>query len=187
MQSKIKYDRGFFFVQVRPPDFEIPDENADKLINNKLQRDCKEWHITIITAKEFNNIVKQFVEKHRVTKREAESAARISIIERFNNEIKSNPKELGVGKVEVGENVAYFVVIEWEEVQEFRKSFGLDEKDFHVTLGFGEDGDIHDVPKGKDSLVKLNELKNFISKVLERNKKIEDVTMQSNWDQLYKN
>lgn len=187
-QQKIKYDRGFFFVQVSRPNFEIPDNNAEELENNKLERDGKEWHITIITAKEFNKIiVKQLVEKYKITKKEAEKAACISIIERFNNEIKSKPKELGVGKIEIGENVAYFVVVEWKEVQSFRKSFELAEKDFHITLGFGRDGDIHSAPKGKDSLVKLDELKSFISKVLERNKNTERLTIKSNWDQLYNN
>lgn len=173
MQTRLKWDRGFFFVQVPEPKFDISADNADELMKNKLQRDGKEWHITIITSNEFNKIVVPFyIKQHSLTRKDAEKVARFAIIERFNHEIQSNPKELGLGKVEVGNNVAYFVVIDWKEIQNFRKSFELDKKDLHITVAFGEDGDIHGVPKDKSSIISpLNEnIKTFITKVIKTHK-----------------
>ena len=193
MQTRLKFDRGFYFVQVPEPKFDISAENVEELIDNEMQRDGNEWHITIITAKEFSKtIVPEIMKRHNIIKKEAERVARGIVLERFNNEIKSNPKNLGLGRVILGENVAYFIVIEWKEVQEFRKSLELDEKDFHITVAFGSEGDIHNVPKDKTTLVKSSEnesIKRFVKHVVEedKDKKMKDLTLGAAWDQLYKN
>ncbi|CAD7965196.1 unnamed protein product [Amoebophrya sp. A25] len=56
---------------------------------------------------------------------------------------------IGLGRV--GE--CSFVVVSFPRAQAFREYFGLPKKDFHITLGFGARGDLHDVPKNLHTLV----------------------------------
>lgn len=50
-----------------------------------------------------------------------------------------------------GKNSTYFVVTDSDEAQNFRREFGLNSKEFHVTLGF-KGADLHDVPKGRTTI-----------------------------------
>jgi hypothetical protein len=47
-------------------------------------------------------------------------------------------------------------VVDWPSAQEFRTKLTLPTKDFHITLGYLL-SDIHNVPKGKTSLVSSKE------------------------------
>ena len=57
----------------------------------------------------------------------------------------------GPGDGSVGEkgsdSIAFFKTVEWPAAQKLRKSYGLPEKDFHITLGIGDNGDVHGVDK----------------------------------------
>ena len=63
-------------------------------------------------------------------------------------EFETEPIIKGIGKVEDpgSGKVAVYLVVDWREAQVFRKKYGLEERDFHVTLGFQKD-DIHDQKK----------------------------------------
>jgi hypothetical protein len=58
----------------------------------------------------------------------------------------------GLGTVSKGNNNAYFVVASAEPAQKIRHTYGLKNKDFHITLGF-DTKDVFGVSKGVDSLV----------------------------------
>jgi len=59
----------------------------------------------------------------------------------------------GLGRVSQGSNVAYFVVASSSDGQFVRQSLLLENKDFHVTLGFDKQ-DVHGVAKNKQTLIK---------------------------------
>ena len=64
--------------------------------------------------------------------------------------IGGEPIVKGVGRVTDpdSDKETIFMVLDWEEAQEFRKSLGLEPKDFHVTLAFKND-DIHNQRKNE--------------------------------------
>ena len=45
-------------------------------------------------------------------------------------------KLMGLGRAQKNENVSYFVVVNSELLNEVRRKYDLDQKDFHITLGF---------------------------------------------------
>lgn len=59
----------------------------------------------------------------------------------------------GLGRASQGEKSTYFVVASSNDGQFLRQKLLLNEKDFHVTLGF-KPQDVYGVSKGKDSLIK---------------------------------
>jgi hypothetical protein len=56
--------------------------------------------------------------------------------------------------VEDKEDVAYFVVLDWDSANQYRMELGLPKKDFHITLGF-ERNDVHSKLKDRSTLLKL--------------------------------
>ena len=44
-------------------------------------------------------------------------------------------------------SLAFFKVVDWPEVQNLRAEYGLPRKDLHITLGIGDNGDVHGVEK----------------------------------------
>lgn len=58
----------------------------------------------------------------------------------------------GLGTVIKGNDKAYFVVASAEPAQKIRHTYGLKNKDFHITLGF-DAKDVFGVNKGVDSLI----------------------------------
>jgi hypothetical protein len=103
-----------------------PDE--EELIKGLKNRG--EYHITIISAEEVAKLPPDTFEKGT----------------RY--EIPGEPVERGLGKVQQGNDVVYFMVIDWPEAQQFRASYGLPPRDFHITMGYSNK-DIHYVPKNK--------------------------------------
>jgi len=67
------------------------------------------------------------------------------------SEIKSKPRWVGVGEAEKEGNKAYYVVVDWPEVNDLRREFNVGPLDLHVTLGFNPN-DVHEVPKGPDTV-----------------------------------
>lgn len=103
--------------------------------SNKDERDGDgQYHITVISPMEYPSLKKK---------------GTTSLI---GDSIDGKPKFLGLGKAEKGENTSYYIVVEFPEANELRKSIGLKEKDFHVTLGFNKK-DVHDIPKDKSTII----------------------------------
>ena len=58
----------------------------------------------------------------------------------------------GLGSIKQGSNSVFYLVINWQWAQDFRKSLGLEHKDLHCTLAFSEN-DIFDSPKDISTLL----------------------------------
>lgn len=70
-------------------------------------------------------------------------------------EIPDNWIDVGLGCVRDKEkNIAFFRVIDWDEANQLRLKYNLPKATFHITLGFCTK-DIHDVSKGKETLVNV--------------------------------
>ena len=59
----------------------------------------------------------------------------------------------GLGRVNEGENEAYYIVCSSPELDKWREDNGLPKKDFHITLGFSRK-DVHTMGKGEDTIFK---------------------------------
>lgn len=67
---------------------------------------------------------------------------------------QSKPTYLGVGRASRdGNGEVLFEVVQWDKLNEIRYAVDLDDKDFHATLAWTGENDIHGVPKGLDTLI----------------------------------
>jgi hypothetical protein len=92
---------------------------------NAQRRDRGKFHITVISVPEYNKLVSKMG------------------IDKFVNSLDmvlkyeiDDLKMMGIGMAQKGENTAYFVVCKSEKLDSIRSRYGLEEKDFHITLGF---------------------------------------------------
>ena len=92
----------------------IPDSFKD----NQQKRDNSQYHITIINSDELNNF------------------------EYTDNNIEINYINLGLSKLQKDNNEIYYLFIYSKQLNEIRKRFNLEPKNFHITLGF-KFNDIH--------------------------------------------
>lgn len=111
------------------------DELEIKRLYFELSRGMNDFYATIISPSE--------MKKTKFMKTPSGKNPKTIVID-------GEPTVKGVGRlIDTDSNKeAIFMVIEWEEAQEFRKSLGLEPKDFHVTLAFKND-DIHDQRKNE--------------------------------------
>lgn len=113
----------------------ILGDKYEEYKSNKERRDgVGEYHMTIISPPEFGGLKK--------TKKDGDIPS--SLI--------GNPKMIGVGVARKGEDEAYYVIVDFPEANELRKSLGLESKDFHVTLAF-KNKDVHGAPKDSTTLI----------------------------------
>lgn len=125
----------------------LGEAEAQSLIDNRVKRDGDKAHITLLGPQDSKKAIALMVERDGISKGEAEKKlkelAKEGVVENFT--VK------GLGKAESGGKTAYFVVVDWPGGEAFRESLGLDPKgqDFHITVGFGVDGDVHGVPKNR--------------------------------------
>ena len=144
--------------------WQIPNELVDitgvdeKFVNNRIQRDGQDvYHITLISPPETRQIVKDIRSKMGISGGKAKKEAKRQLLEQaaslgqsdFNiGETKSveGPGDGSVG-AEGEPSSAFFKVVEWPEVQALRAEYGLPPKDLHITLGIGDNGDVHGVEK----------------------------------------
>lgn len=153
--------------------YEIPASDADtvgvpeELKQNRINRDGTEnFHVTVIGPPEVRKIIDDLVVSGEApSKGKAKKLAKQKILDAAES-LMSDWIDLGLGKA-AGHEV-YFRVINWPSAQQLRNEFGLPEKDFHITIGFGPEGDIHGVPKDSSTLLekkfKLNEVANPINR-----------------------
>ena len=137
----------------------LNDETAyNLLIANRVARDGEEAHMTVINSKELSTIVKEIKErnkeenKYNGTTKEIESAIKKDILHKAKQNFDSNLENKGLGKASKDNSEAYFMVISWDAGNNIRKEFGLDPKDFHITVGFNP-SDVHGMSKGISSLI----------------------------------
>lgn len=103
------------------------------LASKKTDRDkTSDLHVTILTPAESRK-----VDRSRVTSLFSKA---------FTFEA------VGVGRIQDGDNEAWFIVLHSPEIQAARKELGFEPKDLHATLGF-KFKDIFTVPKTEDTII----------------------------------
>ena len=140
--------------------WQIPNELVDvtdvdeNYINNRIQRDGQDaYHVTLISPPETRQIVQNIRAEMGISggkaKKEAkrqllELAASLAISEFGIGETKSveGPGDGAVGTADEP-SVAFFKIVDWPEAQALRAEYGLEPKDLHITLGIGDNGDVH--------------------------------------------
>lgn len=129
-------------------------DEAESLIANRKKRDGSKAHITLINPPDARKAIALLAEKDGSSK----SAAEKKFKELAKENVAGDFKVLGVGKVERGSDVAYYAALDWPAGRAFRESLGIDPdgQDFHITLGFGDSGDVTGVSK---KLTSSNRLK----------------------------
>ena len=148
--------KGYLGWEV-PADKVSLDGVDQKYIDNRITRDGGDsFHITIITPPEVRAIIKDLKEKEGLSGGQAKKAAKEKLMADAANlsptyKIGDTKSSEGPGDGAVGikgaDSIAFFKVIDWNEAQELRTKYGLQPKDFHITLGIGDNGDVHGVDK----------------------------------------
>jgi len=123
--------------------------------SNQQNRDNNSYHVTIINSQELKNI--NFDEKN----------IDIDII------------NLGLSKIEKDNNEVYFLYIYSNYLNEIRKTFNLEPKNFHITLGF-KFNDIHDKEKSINNIF-FKEILNEDDVILIKNQEILDYLKNSHY------
>lgn len=135
-------------------------EKANALIENRKKRDGDKAHITLLSPADTKKAIAHMAEKEGISKGEAERKVKALAA----GGVPENFTVKGVGKAEKDGKEAYYATVEWPAGDEFRKSLGLPTGDeegaqhFHITLGFGDDGDVHGVSKRDTSVGKTASL-----------------------------
>jgi hypothetical protein len=148
--------KGYLGWEV-PADKVSLDGVDQKYIDNRITRDGEDsFHITIITPPEVRTIIKDLKEKEGLSGGQAKKAAKEKLMADAANlsptykmgDTKSaeGPGDGAVG-IKGADSIAFFKTLDWNEAQELRKKYDLGPKDFHITLGIGDNGDVHGVDK----------------------------------------
>jgi hypothetical protein len=155
---------GIFGPKIEETLSKNPDELVPKDYEAKrVRRDGNEHHLTVFFKPEFKKVtdklvtvyaerVKELKQKNGEDKYKGYAGLEKLWLDVLVAEVPCDWKSLGVGSVKQGAEESFFQVIEWPAANDFRTKFGLDKKDFHLSLGF-KNVDIHNVDKGPNSLV----------------------------------
>jgi len=109
----------------------IGKEKADDMEQAKINRDGEyAFHVTIIKPKEARQLKKEGVDIE---------------LKDFNLKFK------GIGSTKDNDKEAWYIIVESNEVEKYRKELDLPKSDLHITIGF-KNGDIHNKSKGEETL-----------------------------------
>lgn len=109
------------------------EDNYEEYVKLQQDRDHGKYHCTVLNVLELNSIVRNI--------------SNVNILNQLIGSYQIDDfKVIGLGQVQKNENKAYFIICRSEKIQEFRKRFGLEEKDLHITIGF-KWKDVHGVSK----------------------------------------
>ena len=114
----------------------ILDDEFEEYVNAQKERDHGEHHITVINVMEFNRLSRTHMNKF------------VSSIDNLIKKDITDIKLIGLGTAMKNNNVAYFVVVKSNQLNEIRTMYNLPEQHFHVTLGF-KYKDVFGVPKNE--------------------------------------
>jgi hypothetical protein len=115
-------------------------EEAEQLIANRILRDGDDAHITVLNPMDGKRAVDDMSSLEDISEKES-----IQRIEEMARVIPDNWRAKGIGRVDKGDNSAFYVAVTWPAAEAFCEALGLDphEQPFHITVGFGDDGDVH--------------------------------------------
>ena len=124
----------------------LGNDVAENIFANRIKRDGDSAHVTLLNPIDGKKAVGNFVKIEGITKDVA-----MQRITEMAERLRDTWKERGIGKAMSGSRIAYFVVMDWPDAKLFREAVGVDpdSQDFHMTIGFGPDGDVHGVRKNK--------------------------------------
>lgn len=125
----------------------LGEAEAEELFANRRKRDGDKAHITLANPADAKKAVANLSAQKGVSKGEAERQLKELALAGA----PDNFRVKGIGKAESSGKLAYFLVVDWPGGREFREAIGLDAggQDFHITLGFGPEGDVHGVRKDR--------------------------------------
>lgn len=120
-------------------------EEANALIANRVQRDGDKAHITLARPPEMKLAIAAMALLEGISKSEAERRTKTMAVQGLGDTWRVK----GLGRAKSSGSVAYFLVLDFPDGKDFRRALGLDPDgmDFHLTVGFGDGGDVFDVPK----------------------------------------
>jgi len=137
----IKFDESQIETHLLDLMDHVGSEQFDVLTNNQKNRDGNSYHMTLINVMEYNSSIKKFGIGLFVEKLNGSFSLNIDDLEM-----------LGLGSAEKNGNISYFIVIKSTLLNEIRNSFGLGERDLHITIGFDKK-DVFGVRKNEDTLI----------------------------------
>lgn len=117
----------------------VADENLNSFLANRVSRDGDHFHMTLIRPREFRALTKEF---------KTHGIRRVPIPQ---DEISFEVLGIGTATSEISQ--AWFAVCRSAEMVQWRRGLDLPPQDFHITLAFGDAGDVHGPSKGIDSLI----------------------------------
>lgn len=101
--------------------------NFEELNKNLLERNNYTYHITIFNVMECNKLISKGVKCFDLV-----------------NTPVSDIEMLGIGSIFKNEKITYYIVCKSETINNIRKSYGLESKDLHITIGFYGSDLFHD-------------------------------------------
>jgi hypothetical protein len=115
----------------------------------KAARDGEgEAHITLLNRAETADVVVE-----RLQAGESEEDIRASITQSLEDLLACPRGSLGIGVAAGDGGAAAYLALKWAAAADFRRSLGLPQTDFHITLGFTGTGDPHGVAKGVETVL----------------------------------
>ena len=123
----IKIKKGCLYGLIENIDKKYLDNIPNDYKINQENRDNNKYHITIIQSNELKNI--DYIE----------------------NEVNIKYFNLGLSKLQKDKNEVYYLYIYSNDLNDIRKKFNLEEKTFHITVGF-KFNDIHDKDKSLNNI-----------------------------------
>ncbi|PKG81990.1 hypothetical protein CXF85_15765 [Colwellia sp. 75C3] len=137
---KLTDNSGLIYIggKVNPADLELYLSQMKKILGNDFAlyrqnqsaRDHQSFHMTLINPYEYQALKKDIA---------IGTTLSVSLS--------------GLGRVILNDKTTYFVVAQSSQATSYRQNLVLNNKDFHVTLGFSP-SDIYGVNKGIESLIK---------------------------------
>ena len=99
-------------------------DDYDEYVKNQQDRDRAHYHCTVLNVAELNRIINNNLNN-------------TNIINQIMTEFEIDDFQvIGLGSAQKGGNKSYFIVCRSAQLQALRHRFGLEERDFHITLGF---------------------------------------------------
>ena len=108
----IRKCKGCLYALIDTIDERFLQNIPDQFIENQQKRDNYQYHITIINSEELINF------EHEET------------------DIEIKYLNLGLSKLQKDNNEVYYLFIYSNQLNNIRKQFHLEPKNFHITLGF---------------------------------------------------
>ena len=135
-------------ISLTDPVLSGPVRELQRLLT-QMKRGYGEGHITIVGPREWGKLDKALAKKMQKPEGLAEELARHPKME------LPEYKGIGCASDSLGHEV-FYLVYHWPWAQKLRESWGLtDSRDFHATVLWTGENDIHGVGKGIDTLVRV--------------------------------